>query len=59
MSTLQQISAYAKMMIPFLAGMYSLLVPYGDRHRGWKLIGSLLSALLLFGVGCLSIFATK
>jgi hypothetical protein len=55
-STFQQISDYAKMINPFLAGMLSLVTAYGDRHKGWKLIGLLVSALFFFGVGCLGVF---
>src|SRR6266478_6748451 len=48
-STLQQISYYAKMIIPFLAAMLSLITAYVDGHRRWKLIGSLSIALFFFG----------
>jgi hypothetical protein len=44
------------MINPFLAGMLSLLIAYVDRHKRWKLIGLLVSALFFFGVGCLGIF---
>jgi hypothetical protein len=55
-STLQQISYYAKMIIPFLAAMLSLITAYVDGHRRWKLIGSLSIALFFFWIGCLGIF---
>jgi len=57
MSTLQQISYWAKTINPFLASGFSLLVAYGDQYRGWKLLGALLTALYFLAVGGFGLFA--
>jgi hypothetical protein len=57
METLKLISYYAKMITQFLAMILALLKALVDEHKRWKLIGTLSSALLLFVIGCLGIFA--
>ncbi len=51
MVTLKAVSDFCKMWLPFGAGAWSLVLAYLDKHRGWKLVGSLLGGLFLLGIG--------
>jgi hypothetical protein len=56
MVTFKAVSDFCKMVLPFLTGAWSLALAYLDRQKRWKLVGSVLSGVLMLAFGFLRLF---
>lgn len=59
MSTLELISHYCKLLLPFATMAYVGLCAFIDKHRGWKLVTSLMFMGFWFAAGTAMLYSAS
>jgi hypothetical protein len=59
METLRLVSAYAKMISPFLAAILSGWNTYDAREKSWRFISGIIVTLILLAIGCANVLAGR
>jgi hypothetical protein len=55
MEVLKQSSAYAKMILPFLAAILSVLNTYHARDKPWRFVAGIIVTVSLLAYGCITL----